>query len=395
MMSRNRIRVIWLGFALLVHSLRLTYLLTGKPDMKALHCIVYKSSGQADLCSNQASQHDIDWIWLVSQRYVVDGNFTTQHMFVRWAWVYGERSRQTHLSLAVESKEWSSCGNYRAVNAANISRSNLQATGLIFRRVKAGIDSSLIIMMWGKVAQSKGLSVSENMHIVPAVGKFHLSAHKLACFARYSLNFIQGAGHVDGEILETLWAPFNKISSTARLISQAHRQEVLNDHMQDKLEKNSGNNLTIELPVKTLLKKYKLALKGVDDTKSPFDELTLSLDSEKILMWKINEKKAMEQRGEYLDIYQLQMNKANVMTASMDLGTATVHFDDPRFCYVGHDENGWGEVSDEEISEYINEEILAEEIMPYQDALALGLSPLQAEELELRKGQANDCLKKL
>ncbi|KAG1784396.1 uncharacterized protein HD556DRAFT_1251391 [Suillus plorans] len=33
--------------------------------------------------------------------------------------------------------------------------------------------------------------------------------------------------------------------------------------------------------------------------------------------------------------------------------------------------------------------------MPYQDALALGLGPLQAEELKLRKGQANDYLEKL
>ncbi|KAG1840122.1 hypothetical protein C8R48DRAFT_679665 [Suillus tomentosus] len=465
--------------------------------------------------------------WLVSQRYVVDGNFTAQHMVMRkpqldislsdgLGYMVKDQEYQTHLSSAVESKERSSCSNHRAVNAANISRSNLRATGVgatacarhgcfvphsivdfqkgerhmnidysicnALNYHSAGIDSSLIIYdvgcQWSinflqRVAQSKGLSVPENMHIVPAVGKFHLSAHKLACFARYSLNFIQGAGHVDGEILETLWAPFNKISPTARSMSQAHRQEVLDDHMRD------SNWKKIVGIIKTLLKKYKWALKGVDDTKSPFDELTLSLDPEKILMWKIDEKKAMEQRGEYLDIYQLQMNKAptmaeirlkltesentdtgkpgtvswlitginledlqdglradirqlptdatprqkasieekrqrltariakfhetaDAMTAGMDLGTATVHSDDPRFCYAGHDENGWGEVSDEEISEYIDEEILAEEMgiwmpssVPYQNALALGLGPLQAEELELRKGQANDCLEKL
>ncbi|KAG1777522.1 hypothetical protein EV702DRAFT_969505, partial [Suillus placidus] len=63
------------------------------------------------------------------------------------------------------------------------------------------------------------------------VVKFHLSAHKLACFARYSLNFIIGAGQVDEEILETLWAPFNKISPTAHSMSQAHCQEILDDHM--------------------------------------------------------------------------------------------------------------------------------------------------------------------
>ncbi|KAG2035936.1 hypothetical protein BDR03DRAFT_824155, partial [Suillus americanus] len=50
---------------------------------------------------------------------------------------------------------------------------------------------------------------------------------------RYSLNFILGAGQVDGEILETLWAPFNKISPTARSMGQAHRQEILDDHMRN------------------------------------------------------------------------------------------------------------------------------------------------------------------
>jgi len=103
-----------------------------------------------------------------------------------------------------------------------------------------GINKSLIIYdvgcQWSlhfdnRVQRCPGLSLPNNTSITPAVGKFHLSAHKLACFARYSLNFIAGAGQVDGEILETLWAPFNKISPTTRSMSQAHRQEILDDHM--------------------------------------------------------------------------------------------------------------------------------------------------------------------
>ena len=58
------------------------------------------------------------------------------------------------------------------------------------------------------------LEIPQEMDIVPAIGKFHLSAHKLECFVHFSLMFMQGAGHIDGEILETLWAPFNKISAT-------------------------------------------------------------------------------------------------------------------------------------------------------------------------------------
>jgi hypothetical protein len=104
------------------------------------------------------------------------------------------------------------------------------------------INNSLVIYdvgcQWNlhfaeRVNNCSGLSFPDNTEIVAVVGKFHLSAHKLLCFARYSLNFIVGAGQVDGEILETLWAPFTKISPTARSMSQAHCQEILDDHMRN------------------------------------------------------------------------------------------------------------------------------------------------------------------
>jgi hypothetical protein len=65
--------------------------------------------------------------------------------------------------------------------------------------------------------------------------------------------------------------------------------------------------------VKTLLKKHKRAVKGVMDTKLPFDELTHSLDPQKIARWKKDEKKAMKKRGEHLDIYQLKIDKGKVI----------------------------------------------------------------------------------
>ena len=113
-----------------------------------------------------------------------------------------------------------------------------------------GISKALVIYdigcQWStnfhhRVESSFSLSHPEPLEIIPAVGKFHLAAHKLACFPRYSLNFIKGAGHLDGEILETLWVPFNKISLTTRSMSQAHRQEVYDDHMRDSnWKKNVG-----------------------------------------------------------------------------------------------------------------------------------------------------------
>ncbi|KAG1829434.1 hypothetical protein EV424DRAFT_1316726 [Suillus variegatus] len=76
-----------------------------------------------------------------------------------------------------------------------------------------------------------GLTLPDDTEIVAIVGKFYLSAHKLACFPRHSLNFIVEAKQVDRKILETLWAPFNKISSKAYFMSLANHQKILNDYM--------------------------------------------------------------------------------------------------------------------------------------------------------------------
>ena len=53
------------------------------------------------------------------------------------------------------------------------------------------------------------------------------------CFPKYSLNFVDGIGQVDGEILETLWWPIDKVAGITRAMSKAHRQEVLDDNMYD------------------------------------------------------------------------------------------------------------------------------------------------------------------
>lgn len=71
------------------------------------------------------------------------------------------------------------------------------------------------------------------MEIIPAVGKFHLGAHISECFRKFSLNFIQGAGQADGEILETLWWPLDKVAGATRAMSCHHRREVLDDNMYD------------------------------------------------------------------------------------------------------------------------------------------------------------------
>jgi Kyakuja-Dileera-Zisupton transposase len=70
---------------------------------------------------------------------------------------------------------------------------------------------------------------SERLQV--AVGKFHLGVHVKSCFWKHTLNFIPGAGHLDGEIMETVWALLNVIAPATRYMSLGHRWEILNDFM--------------------------------------------------------------------------------------------------------------------------------------------------------------------
>lgn len=77
------------------------------------------------------------------------------------------------------------------------------------------------------------LTFPQAIEILRAIGLFHVHGHQDHCYARFAPTFIPGAGMVDGEILETLWASLNKIADSTRSQSTAHRRETLDDHMND------------------------------------------------------------------------------------------------------------------------------------------------------------------
>ncbi|KAG2068303.1 hypothetical protein BDR04DRAFT_981070, partial [Suillus decipiens] len=75
------------------------------------------------------------------------------------------------------------------------------------------------------------------------------------------------------------------------------------------------------------------------------------------------QKAPIEKKQQRLAARIIKFHKtANAMTAGMDLRMATVHSNDPRFCHTDNDGYEWEEVSDGEISEDLDEEILAEEM---------------------------------
>ena len=75
------------------------------------------------------------------------------------------------------------------------------------------------------------LVLDPEMKVLCTIGKFHLADHVNSCFSKWTLNFMKGSGHIDGEIMETLRSGMNKVSRAS--MSRAHRQETLDEYMRD------------------------------------------------------------------------------------------------------------------------------------------------------------------
>lgn len=82
-----------------------------------------------------------------------------------------------------------------------------------------------------QVNQSPFLSIPEGLKITGAIGDFHVVGHINDCLPRYTLAYVLGSGVIDGEILETLWSVLNETSRSAKGATMAHRNEILDDHM--------------------------------------------------------------------------------------------------------------------------------------------------------------------
>ena len=87
---------------------------------------------------------------------------------------------------------------------------------------------------------SPGLGLPPNLIIEGGIDQFHVHGHIPQCYPRYSPNFIPGVGIQVSDIIETLWTKMNDISNSTRGMSSGHRQEYLDDQMND----SNWNKLT-------------------------------------------------------------------------------------------------------------------------------------------------------
>ncbi|KAH9007925.1 hypothetical protein EDB84DRAFT_1447239 [Lactarius hengduanensis] len=121
-----------------------------------------------------------------------------------------------------------------------------------------------------RIKNSPELSLpsSESLELRMGIGLFHIHGHQDSCLPRFSPSYIPGAKQVDGEIIETLWAPLNNISRSIRGMSLVHRQEVLDAHM------NHSNWKKLVRIVPSLLKRWKRLGPGLDASSKAFESLS-------------------------------------------------------------------------------------------------------------------------
>ncbi|KAG1847220.1 hypothetical protein F4604DRAFT_1594685 [Suillus subluteus] len=326
--------------------------------------------------------------WLVMRRYVVDGNFTAQHMKMKIpeddvsladgkGYMVTEGPYQAHIHDSVEEREASSsrliiflkkstCSNHRAVNATNIQRSNLRATG---------------------------------------VGATACARH--GCFVPHAVvDFQKGERHMnmDYSICNAVKYTPEPIGSTLIIYDVACQWSI---HFAERVDQSYHLSLPEGTKILPAVGKFHLSvawlIEGINIENSQ-DALRLSIRQLPQDLT-ASQRTGIEEKRQKLMARIIKFHEAaEVMTNGMDLkGGEGAPLDNPELCLEEADISNMEDPEEEDILDFdgnIDSPAEVTEIwMPswaasghIMDDVVLAL---RQEELELRKGQANDCLEKL
>ena len=124
------------------------------------------------------------------------------------------------------------------ISQKNMDYSIFKALNFNMNGIEAALICYNVMCQWSihmkdRVAGSKHLKIPDGLELRLSIGLFHIHGHQDICLARYSPSFIEGGRQIDGETIETLWAPLNEISRSTRGMSTLHRRKVIDDHMSD------------------------------------------------------------------------------------------------------------------------------------------------------------------
>ncbi|KAN0131053.1 hypothetical protein V8E53_011186 [Lactarius tabidus] len=257
--------------------------------------------------------------------FIMDGNFSAEHMKCRsgeqdtplssgMAFMTSPDPYIKHLNSGKEITQVSTCNTYKAIELANSSRPHLDVTGIgatacchgffvptsvvdfqkgerqinmdysLCKALSYNMESiPVALVMYDimcqykvhlkeRVERSPELSIPDSLELRTGIGLFHIHGHQDSCLPRFSPSYIPGAKQVDGEIIETLWAPLNNISRSIRGMSLPHCQEVLDAHM------NHSNWKKMVRIVPSLLTRWKRLQAGLESSAEAFQSLSLRLE---------------------------------------------------------------------------------------------------------------------
>jgi hypothetical protein len=173
-----------------------------------------------------------------------------------------------------------------------------------------------------RVEKSPELSISDSLELRTGIGLFHIHGHQDSCLSRFSPSYIPGAKQVDGEIIETLWAPLNNISRSIRGMSLSHRQEVLDAHMNHSnwkklvrigvyVSSHSSYAPDVVIKVPSLLKRWKRLDAGLEASSEAYKALNTHFE-DKTEQWLEEDKLAQKNRQKdpsSMDIYDTVKQK--------------------------------------------------------------------------------------
>lgn len=124
------------------------------------------------------------------------------------------------------------------------------------------------------------------LNIRPAIPKFHLPAHGAKCWSRFSINYLEHWGRVDGEAIERLWSTTNPIATSTREMTPGARRDFLEARW------GASNFRKIVDLGSSLAKKLRTAVQGrqryvqeLEDFTSTFEPATITLWKAKIKAW--------------------------------------------------------------------------------------------------------------
>ncbi|KAK7680631.1 hypothetical protein QCA50_016413 [Cerrena zonata] len=151
------------------------------------------------------------------------------------------------------------------------------------------------------------LRLPDGVEFKRGIGLFHIHGHVKECFARYAPTFIQGAGMLDGEIIETLWNLLNYTALSARVMSWFHQQEYLDTHMGD------SNWKKLIGMVLSIFRKWEGAVEQAVESEEDFISLCKSVGKQKCDLWAAEEADAQEKRDQdptAMDIFDVKEEEA-------------------------------------------------------------------------------------